>query len=168
MSGENLDYGADNGGEVNDWPDIRQRLYNANRHLRAMRYFTPEVEDDQEILGFHAQQAVENVLKGWISAIGASYRNSHNIQELAEIVLQDRNAADSPAGSELKDYLAYTSDSHDGDNWLSNYAVIYRYTGTTHRMDDQAVMEFFSRTRNVVSVLINHVHQITGTSPSDI
>ena len=41
----------------------------------------PESIDD-EIFGFHAQQAVEKSLKAWISAIGGSYGFVHDLRIL--------------------------------------------------------------------------------------
>ena len=54
--------------EPTNWPDIRQRIINAKRELRVLNVLV-EADADQEAIGFHAQQALENALKGWISAL---------------------------------------------------------------------------------------------------
>lgn len=44
-----------------------------------------------EIVGFHAQQAIEKALKAWISAIGADYPHTHDLGRLL-LALEDRGA----------------------------------------------------------------------------
>ena len=73
-------------GYPSGWPDIRQRLINANLRLGSFNHIINTGLDDQELIGFTAQQAVENALKGWISAIDCEYRNIHHILELAEVI----------------------------------------------------------------------------------
>jgi HEPN domain-containing protein len=41
----------------------------------------PESVDD-EIFGFHAQQAVEKTLKAWLTAIGGTYGYNHDLRVL--------------------------------------------------------------------------------------
>ncbi|MCX5899819.1 MAG: HEPN domain-containing protein [Proteobacteria bacterium] len=47
----------------------------------------PDAADD-EIFGFHAQQAVEKSLKAWIAAAGGEYGRTHDLQQLF-LLLQD-------------------------------------------------------------------------------
>ena len=58
------------------WPDIRQRLSNARLRLGSLNRMIDIALDDQDLIGFIAQQAVENALKGWISAIDCEYTTS--------------------------------------------------------------------------------------------
>ena len=83
------------------WPDIRQRLINARRWLGSLNHNIDTGNDDQELIGFMAQQAVENALKGWISAIDCDYTNIHRIDLLADIVPDNTAAGSSPARDEL-------------------------------------------------------------------
>lgn len=118
-----------NGDKVNydnptptNWPDIRQRIANAERELRVLNILV-EGNADQEAIGFHAQQAIENALKGWISALDADYRNIHDLAELIAIIRRHPQERDTPAGEQL--------------TWLTSYAVEYRYEGAQVQMDDR-------------------------------
>ena len=117
-----------NGDKVNydnptptNWPDIRQRIANAERELRVLNILV-EGNADQEAIGFHAQQAIENALKGWISALDTDYRNIHDLAELIAIIRRHPQERDTPAGEQL--------------TWLTSYAVEYRYEGAQVQMDD--------------------------------
>lgn len=117
MTEGNLDHRANYDDEYddeysNDWPDIKQRLKNTHTHLRTMHYIPLGAnEDDQDILSFHAQQAIENALKGWISAIELTYRTRHELQPLSNTILQDQEQANSPAGRMLQDFMEFTRDN---------------------------------------------------------
>jgi len=43
-------------------------------------------EVDDEVVGFHAQQAVEKLLKAWLSQLGVNYPKTHNLQTLLELL----------------------------------------------------------------------------------
>ena len=108
--------------EPTNWPDIQQRIANAERELRVLNILV-EGNADQEAIGFHAQQAIENALKGWISALDADYRNTHDLSKLVDIIRRHPQENDTPAGEQL--------------TWLTNYAVKYRYEGAVVNMDDR-------------------------------
>ncbi len=63
MNGEKEEYEPDPESTF-DWADVRQRVINANRELISMDVQISG-SGPQEGIGFHAQQALENVLKGW-------------------------------------------------------------------------------------------------------
>ena len=90
-------------------PDIRQRLINARRWLGRMNLNIDAGSDDQELIGFAAQQAVENALKGWISAIDCEYTNIHHPKELADIVPDNTAEGSSPARAELEALAEYSA-----------------------------------------------------------
>ncbi len=82
-----------NGDKVNydnpapsNWPDIKQRIANSQRCLSDLEVLTEDRRSSQELIGFTAQQALENALKGWISALDADYVNTHDLADLAAIV----------------------------------------------------------------------------------
>jgi len=112
--------------EPTNWPDIRQRIANAERYLSDLEVLTENPRSSQELIGFTAQQAVENALKGWISALDADYRNTHDLMKLAAIVRQHPTENDTSAGERLA--------------WLTEYAVRYRYVGAEVVMDDRFVL----------------------------
>ena len=110
-------------GQPNDWPDIEQRFTAAWRNLRDLD-LNIEAGSSQELVGFLAQQTVENVLKGWISVLGAPYRNLHDIADLANVIRQHPSEVDTNAGESL--------------TWLTKYAVTYRYEGARVEMESRA------------------------------
>ena len=87
--------------EPDNMPDIRQRVINARRNLHDLRGVVEGDGFSQEIIGFLAQQTVENILKGWISALDDEYRNLHDISKLAAIVRKHPEEEDFDAGEQL-------------------------------------------------------------------
>lgn len=67
---------------MNAIDQARQLLVMASKDIKAMKsLLSPESVDD-EIFGFHAQQAVEKSLKAWIAVVGGSYGFVHDIHVL--------------------------------------------------------------------------------------
>lgn len=67
---------------MNAIDQARQMLVMASKDIKAMNsLLSPESADD-EIFGFHAQQAVEKSLKAWIAVVGGSYGFVHDIHVL--------------------------------------------------------------------------------------
>lgn len=95
---------------------------------------------EEEIFGFHAQQAIEKALKAWIAAIGLVYPNSHDISALTTIL--------ESAGAGLSGF----PDLED----FSIYAVQYRYEAygePEEKLDRE-------ETITVTGILIEHVHEV--------
>ena len=107
-----------NNPEPSNLPDVKQRIANARRELDVLKILV-EANAAQEAIGFHAQQALENALKGWISALDADYGNTHDLADLAATVRRHPAENDTAAGERLA--------------WLTEYAVRYRYTGAAGR-----------------------------------
>lgn len=60
----------------------RMMLSMAAKDIKAMRALAdPDLVDD-EVFGFHAQQAVEKSLKAWIDLAGGSYGFTHDLERL--------------------------------------------------------------------------------------
>ena len=127
-----------------NWPDIRQRIANAERELRVLNILI-EGNADQEAIGFHAQQAIENALKGWISALDADYRNTHDLGKLIAIVRRHPQEEDTSAGEQL--------------TWLTSYAVEYRYEGARVEMDDRFAL--LDGTTETVQAIIARIQTLT-------
>ena len=140
-NGDKVNY--DNPAPTN-WPDIRQRIANAERELRVLNILV-EGNADQEAIGFHAQQAIENALKGWISALDDDYRNTHELGKLVAIIRRHPQEEDTPAGEQL--------------TWLTSYAVEYRYEGTQVQMDDR--FELLAGTTETVQAIIDRIRTLT-------
>ena len=142
-----------NGDKVNydnpkptNWPDIRQRIENAERCLTDMEVLVEDSRSSQEIIGFTAQQAIENALKGWISALDADYRNTHDLGALMAIVRRHPDENDTYAGERL--------------TWLSKYAVEYRYEGARVEMDDRFAL--LKGVTESVHAIIDRIRMLTG------
>ena len=129
-----------------NWPDIGQRITNAERELTDLEVLIEDPRSSQEKIGFTAQQAIENALKGWISALDDEYRNTHNLADLAAIVRRHPEENDTSAGERLA--------------WLTDYAVIYRYQGAQVHMDDR--FELFFAVTETVEAIIARIRALTG------
>ena len=127
-----------------NWPDIRQRIANAERELSDLEKLI-EINGSQEAIGFHAQQAIENALKGWISALDADYRNTHDLADLIAIVRRHPQEEDTSAGEQL--------------TWLTSYAVKYRYEGARVEMDDRFAL--LDGTTETVQAIIARIQTLT-------
>ena len=164
-------------GYPRDWPDIRQRLINARRWLRSLNHNIDTGNDDQELIGFIAQQAVENALKGWISAIDCDYTNVHRIDLLADIVMDNVAHGSSPVRQELDaliEFIALPTEQlaqrqgNEPREWLTGYAVAYRYGGAEHELNATGYRELQERIGGAVEAFVAEIFRITGTGPEDL
>ena len=143
MNGDKQEYERDP--EPFDWHDIQQRVITANRNLRDLESAI-SAGQSQEAIGFFAQQAVENILKAWISAAGAEYRNTHELSRLLGIIKNIPEEQDTTASDELF--------------WLTRYAVRYRYEGAALAMD--APIELYERIEFTIDAIEQRIKQLTG------
>jgi HEPN domain-containing protein len=66
--------------------NARLLLVMAAKDIRAMEALAdPQLVDD-EIFGFHAQQAVEKALKAWIATAGGTFGRVHDLSQLFAIL----------------------------------------------------------------------------------
>ena len=142
MNGEPI---APDGQEPDNMPDIRLRIITARRNLDDLRINVAN-RASQELVGFLAQQALENVLKGWISALDDEYDNTHYLSKLMATIRMHPTEDESDAGERLR--------------WLTNYAVKYRYAGATIEMDDRR--ELFRVMNEIVEAIIARIGELTG------
>ena len=129
--------------EPTNWPDIRQRIINAKRELRVLNVLV-EADADQEAIGFHAQQALENALKGWISALDTDYKNTHDLSDLSAIIRTHPEENDTPAGEKL--------------TWLTDYAVRYRYHGIEVCVENR--FELLATAKETVETIITRIRTL--------
>ena len=173
MNGENLDYPAEEmEDEPANWPDIKERLQAAAEWLETFDYLLENPQCSQRVFGFHAQQAVENALKGWLSAADLDYNRIHDIDQLAAPLLQHPIEADTDAADQLRHLLEYTAYhrieiSGDPQTWLTRYAAEYRYAAARYRMDGLEKARFQAEIGQTVHAVINRIHQITGRNAND-
>lgn len=67
----------------------RRFLTLADRDLRAFRKLSDDLEIDDEVVGFHAQQAVEKCLKAVLAKHRVEVRKTHDLQVLIELLAQN-------------------------------------------------------------------------------
>ncbi len=67
---------------MNDRDHARELLSMAEKDLRALGGMTDTETFDEEVFGFHAQQAAEKTLKAWIAVRGEEYPLTHSIATL--------------------------------------------------------------------------------------
>ena len=63
----------------------RVLLAKARQDLEALELLARSTVAD-EIVGFHAQQAVEKALKAWLTLVGVEYPRTHDLEELLELL----------------------------------------------------------------------------------
>ena len=174
MCPENLsDIQEPHDGYPDSWPDVKQRILAAQRNLRGMATLAQHEPQDQASYGFHAQQAVENSLKAWLSAAELEYRSVHDLQELANILLSSPAESTAPAAElllQLMEYTSYTEreDSARSINWLNKYAVTYRYGDAEYRMSPADQDKFVVSITHAVLAFVERSHQLTGTESADL
>ena len=154
------------------WPDVKERLQATYRHMGAFERLITDPEIYQEMYGFHAQQAVENAIKAWLSAADLDYRRVHDLQEVADQVFADPNESNTPAAAQLNlllDYTSFENPDYPGiKNWLTLYAVSYRYGGAAFRMDELDQDRFHREINLAVRTFINRAYELTGTNEADV
>ena len=155
------------------WPDVKERLQATYRHMGAFERLITDPDVYQEMYGFHAQQAVENAIKAWLSAADLDYRRVHDLQEVADQVFSDPGESNTLAATQLKlllDYTSFENPDYPGEikNWLTLYAVSYRYGGAAFRMDELDQDRFHREIELAVQTFINRAYELTGTDETDV
>ena len=87
-------------------------LVMADKDYRALGGMLLSTAFDDEIVGFHAQQTAEKLLKAWLEILGLAYGRTHDIGVL--IGLLEDGGADVSSVWALDD--------------LTSFAVVFRYT----------------------------------------
>lgn len=64
---------------MSDQEHAESILEAARRDLRALRAMDDVVAFSDEIVGFHAQQAVEKALKAWLAYLGVPFPKTHDL-----------------------------------------------------------------------------------------
>ena len=90
---------------MNEVDEARAMLSMAERDLRALKGMDDATVFDDEIFGFHVQQAIEKSLKAWIIAIGVESPFIHNLARLLAIL--EENGCDVESFWNLVEYTAY-------------------------------------------------------------
>ena len=155
------------------WPDTKERLQAAYRHIGGFEREFHHPEGEQENYGFSAQQAVENSLKAWISAAALNYSRIHDLEEIASEILNDQNESTTLAAAQLRTLMNYCTaedPENPGEqiNWLSRYAAQYRYAGTAHTMNGNEKERFREEILLASHTFINRAQELTSTTDEDL
>lgn len=67
----------------------RRFLTLADRDIRAFRKLSDDPEIDDEVVGFHAQQAAEKCLKAVLAKHCVEVRKTHDLQVLIDLLIQN-------------------------------------------------------------------------------
>ncbi len=122
---------------------VRQWIESARDDLAwaEMGASTPEVRGIAQI-GFHAQQAIEKLLKGLLTAYGIEPEDQHSLSRLIEQVRRlDRETADAASGAAS----------------LTQYAVYHRYpprVGAARSLSRADVLRDLERARATFPMLL--------------
>lgn len=73
-------------------------LRKAQQDEFALEKLVPDPASPDEVIGFHAQQAVEKMLKAVLAEVGVSYRRTHDLVELFDLLR--KNSLSYPADLE--------------------------------------------------------------------
>jgi HEPN domain-containing protein len=113
--------------------------------LKALRNMLEPERFDDSVFGFHAQQAAEKALKGWLSATGIAYPKTHDLRLLMNLLQTQAHEGCEPF-TELAD--------------LTDFAVQFRYDFPTLAPGLSRV-EILSK----VEALRDHVEQLVRNMP---
>ena len=161
MGGGRLDFSSNDEDEYPaSWPDVQWRIQAAYRNLGGFRREFEHPEREQEDYCFHAQKAVGNSLKAWVSAAELEYSGVHDLASIAQSVLKHLAESYTLAAQPLRMLLDYATapdldDPKPTVNWLSFYGAWYRYHGTSHQMTDDERERF----REEGPTSLPHIHQ---------
>jgi HEPN domain-containing protein len=71
---------------MSDFKQAQLMLRMARKDFKALKGMMDIEIFEEEIFGFHAQQAIEKTLKGWIAFLGYEYPLTHDISTLLEFL----------------------------------------------------------------------------------
>ena len=178
MSGERLDYRSDGEDAYPDhWPATRQRLENAAEWQKQYNDMVDGDDWNQKLMGFSAQQGVENALRGILSAYNDPSIFRHDLNRIWEHYVERYHDGTDPGDAELyravQDLLNHTTypdfDSGTGySNWLTRYATEYRYNRAPRPMDRNQKLELQALVNNAMNRLTERTYQVSGTSEEDV
>ena len=177
MSGEKLDYTTEPQDEYPaHWPETKQRLENTEE---SQFHFNTMVEGNtgnQKLMGFVAQQALENALKGWLSTYNDSRTFGHELTPLWED-LRALEDWDTPQLHRLQqqvdalfEYTRYEDPDNPGNylDWLTNYSVTYRYGRPSHTMNREERKDLQYLLNAALDGITARIHQRSRTSPNHL
>ena len=175
VSGEQLDPASSNSdGYPDHWPETRRRVERAHAWNQSL---ADVIENQhQELIGFTAQQAVENALKGWLSAYNDTRTFGHDLTELWDDIKEIEDWSDPDlsravqTGNDLFNFTRYRNpnDPDEYRDWLTDYAARYRYSGTAHFMAIDERQELQQLVHRFVTAVVARIYRLSGTDQADV
>ena len=158
------------------WPETVRRLQTVEEWLYHVNDMLEQESGPQRVLGFGAQQAVENALKAWLSTHNLPRNYGHELTPLWDEIrsLPETYAPDAQpavtAVANLFHYIRYEDPDLPGIylDWLSKYAVDYRYAGVSHQMKELERAELRNLLNAALSEIVALVHRRSGTTSADV
>ena len=129
---------------------IRILLHKAAQDETVLRALLANIDIDDETLGFHAQQALEKLLKAWLCHLGIDYPKTHNLALLIDLLEHN--------GHSLPDSLS------DIDS-LTPFATVFRYDALplSEELDRSALLNQVETTRLFVQKQLENTPPIKPT-----
>ncbi len=178
MSGYIMDFPCDcPSGYPMHWPATQRRLENAAEWSKQFNDMVDGNSWNQKLLGFSAQQGVENALRGIISVYNDPAIFRHDLNRIWSHYLENHHDQAHPLSQELREavdallqYTAYPDpNSPTGyGNWLIDYATEYRYNRDPRPMGQDQKIELRVLVNEAIGRLADMTHRISGTSEADI
>lgn len=88
-----------------DREQARMMLEMAKKDFKALRGMGNVEIFEDEIFGFHVQQAVEKTLKAWLAIKGMEYPKTHDLRLLLRLL--EKHGIDIASFSDIMEYNAY-------------------------------------------------------------
>lgn len=102
--------------------EARRLLAKAGEDEYVLDRLLGDAAAPEAVVGFHAQQAAEKLLKAALFLAGVAPPRTHNLAELADLAAE--------SGLELPAQC-------DALRWLTPFAVLYRYEGDADEDEDR-------------------------------
>ncbi len=177
MNGEILGPPPDyDDGHPDHWPETRRRIENAEKNSYSFNALLDLNHWNQDAIGFLAQQAIENALKGWLSAYNDDRTFGHDLIPLWRDIQKIEDWSDPElsrvheAVSELFNLVEYEDPNRPNKecDWLTNFGVLYRYAGSSYHMSGQERLTLQERVNAAIAAIIERIHDLSGTTDADV
>lgn len=159
------------------WPATRQRLENVAEWGKQFNDMVADDHWNQKLMGFSAQQAVENALRGLLSAHNDPTTFRHGLDGIWEYYVNTYHDPDDPetkelyqSATELMEHTRYPDPASPTGygNWLTRYAADYRYNIAPRPMARSEKVELQALVNDAANRLVARIHQLSGTTEDDV
>ena len=159
------------------WPATRVHLANGWENMHHLEELVAQKSWNDKMVGFTAQQTVENGLKSLLSLHQDTAEFRHDLKGIWNHYL-NRHQDPSHEGhreirevvDELMEHTSYENPQRPGEkeSWLTLYAALYRYGQETLRMPEWERQQLLTRVRDTFTTVMEHVSRESDTDEEDI